>query len=1198
MAPRSEVLSDAEVDFLLAEASNEHAPAEAAPQTVMMQGDLEQIHLADVLQTLATTKMEGTMRIRNPLEDRHVYCKDGRIRVHVPQRVLARRIGQRLVNAGVVTIETLRAVLIEQRKDKRPLGVLLVDGGHCAHDQIEALLEEQAAEDVYALFTWRHGAFELWKGAPQADTAKLFESCFEYDINSLLLEVARRSDEWETILAAIGSLDEVPQRTRETTDGTGLDPARAEMLRGVDGHTSYRELTERCATGMFAGARAARDLVKAGWLRNPDDEGLVAVAQRLADGGNGKRALMTIRTLIARPDDRSVDVVRAAADCLDIAGERKIASAMLLEAAQRQEDGETSLQMARRAKELDPHDVSTLSFLRTILLVHSPADSPELEKCTLELLDALTTEGRTGTALEIVEDARRTHTMRPAILLREARARQKAKDIPGAVAVLKELAEHHDTLGETSQANSAYAHLLRLDRNRKDIAKLLKQRTRTRGERIARVGVAAAIGLGTIGVGMWFWSHFAALRSLEEARAEVGQLIAKRQFDDAVSRLAEWTAQLGDVDGITDLRTQLSFAKAQESSRRHKQRNEELVAELARAAEALEGGKVDEAVKVYQRLAAAEDRRAATIEAADRRLRAFTVRLGDIARNLQQQALPLPEQLIDRNDLVAAQAKLAKTVDTSWIQAFKEFEAVVAGKDELAYLPADLQKHLAQSEGAMRESFRKAETLTAAYDAAMARNEQQRRLDPLFQRAVQREAVNDFVGALADYSELEQHSSADNSLLKHFRERIARLRAITELLDQQVAASKAGDFDTAKRHLRSLCYTFPEIGFERIVRLPLRIETRPLGARVRLDGADAGVTPVLLQRSPATASEVRVELAGFAGANISVSGDDKAALSFDLRLQPESARKLASAVETPPVATAAGVLVVDRAGTVAMMGKDGVPLWSRRTEDLSGFLTRPVIVGSRAIIGSVDGDLRAVDLATGAIAWTAADLPMDLAPKAVAGGLVAATTSGAVVFLGDDGKVQRRFAADDSIAGFWTDADGGVTTLSGKGQLRRHAADGKRTLDRRIGDAEVLGFAQDAGDLIVGTDRGRLASISLASGATNWDVELGGEPLGTPIVVGDHVWQALRSGLTKLQRSNGAKVAASQATEGEHVGAVVRHGQRLIVPSATGPMVHSLETGEVQYRLEGSKKARVLATADEIWVIEPDHAISVYRNLR
>jgi hypothetical protein len=117
MAPRSEVLSDAEVDFLLAEASNEHAPAEAAPQTVMMQGDLEQIHLADVLQTLATTKMEGTMRIRNPLEDRHVYCKDGRIRVHVPQRVLARRIGQRLVNAGVVTIETLRAVLIEQRKD-------------------------------------------------------------------------------------------------------------------------------------------------------------------------------------------------------------------------------------------------------------------------------------------------------------------------------------------------------------------------------------------------------------------------------------------------------------------------------------------------------------------------------------------------------------------------------------------------------------------------------------------------------------------------------------------------------------------------------------------------------------------------------------------------------------------------------------------------------------------------------------------------------------------------------------------------------------------------------------------------------------------------------------------------------------------------------------------------------------------------
>lgn len=1198
MAQRPEVLSDAEVDFLLAEASNERSPADAEPQTVMMQGDLEQIQLADVLQTLATTKMEGTMRIRNPLEDRHAYCKDGRIRVHVPQRVLARRIGQRLVNAGAVTIETLRSVLIEQRKDKRPLGVLLVDGGHCTQDQIDALLEEQAAEDVYALFTWRHGAFELWKGAPNSDTSKLFDSCFEYDINSLLLEVARRADEWETILAAIGSLDEVPQRLPAAKTTRKLEQAHAEFLRGVDGYTSYRELTERCSEGMFIGARAARDLVKFGLLGNPDDEQMVAIAQRLADGGNGKRAVMTLRTLVARPGERASAIVGAAAECLDVAGERKLASSLLLEAAQRQEDAEESLQLARRAKELDPHDVGTLSYLRTILLAHSPPDSAELEKCTLELLDALTSEGRTATALEIVEDARQTRTMSPGIMLREARARQKAKDVPGAVAVLKELAELHDARGETALANNAYALLLRIDRSRRDIAKLLKQRTRTKGARVVRAAIFSSIGMLVVGLGFWFWSHAATLQSLEQARTEIGELMAKRQFDLAVGRLSEWTSELGELDGLIDLRTQLAYAKAQEASKRTKQRQDELVAELARAAESLEAGKVVDAIRVYRRLAEADDRRAATLEAAERRLRAFAVRLGDIARNLQQQTLPLPEQLIDRKDLVAAQQKLNATADAASIEAAKQFETLLADKAAIAFLSADLQKHLGQTEDSIREAFRKADQLSVAYTAAMARNEQQRRLDPLFQRAVQREAANDFAGALADYTELERHSTGDAALLAHFRERIARNGVITRLLDQQVAATKAGDFASARQHMRLLCEKFPEIGFERIVRLPMRVATRPAGARVRLNGVEAGVTPVLLERAPLTPSELQVHLAGFAELSETVVGDEKADVTLDLRMQPQATRRHTSVVETPPLPTAAGVVLVDRSGTIALVGADGVARWTMRTEDLSGFLTRPLVVGSRAVVGSVDGDLRSVDLATGSLVWSCPNLPMDLAPKAVAGSIVCVTTSGDIAFLGEDGKVQRRIAGASPVAGFWIEDDGSVTTLSSRGQMRRHAADGARSLDRRLTDAEVVGFAHEGADLLVATDRGRLQSVALATGATNWDVDLGGEPLGAPIIKGSHVWQTLRTGLVKLDRSTGAKATVTPATEGEHGGAAVLFGDRLVVPTAAGPTVYSADSGEARYRLEGSKKARVLASPEEVWVVESGQAIAVYRNLQ
>lgn len=1162
-----------------------------------MQGDLEQIQLADVLQTLATTKMEGTMRIRNPLEDRHAYCKDGRIRVHVPQRVLSRRIGQRLVNAGVVTVETLRAVLIEQRKDKRPLGALMVAAGHCSQQHIDALLEEQAAEDVYALFTWRHGAFELWKGAPGPDMAELFESCFEYDINSLLLEVARRSDEWETILAAVGSLDEVPQRLREGRAAKGLQPAQAEMLNGVDGYTSYRELSERSSDGMFAGARAARDLVRAGWLGNADDETLVGIAQRLADGGNGKRAVMTLRTLVARPGERRPEIVRSAAECLDLVGERKLASSLLLEAAQRHDDSDASLELARRAKELDPHDVGTLSYLRTTLLAHLPADSPELEKCTLELLDALISEGRTGTALEIVDDARTTKTISPGIMLREARARQKSKDVVGAVTVLKELAELHDARGEVALANNAYALLLRIDRSRKDIAKLLKQRTRTRGARIARAAVAAAIGLTVLGLGIWSWSRAARQTRLEEARVEIADLVAKRQFEIARAKLAEATEALGEIDEITDLRTQLAYAKAQDQVKRQKQRQEEFAGELARAAEALESGRVAEAVQVYGRLADVDDRKAATVEAAERRLRALTVRLGDIARNLQQQSLPLPEQLIDRKDLVEAQQKLNGTADAAMITAAKEFGALVADKGAFDFLSADMQKHLATTAGAIREAFGKAETLAASYAAAMARNEQQRRLDPLFQRAVQREAANDFTGALADYMELERHSTGEAALLEHFRERIARNTAITRLLHQQVEATKAGDFFAARQHLRSLCEKFPEIGFERIVRLPLNVETRPAGAQVTVNGEAVGVTPLRIERAPKTASDVAVDLAGFARMNETVLGEDKERLAFDLRMQPQATRRHPSAIETPPLPLAEGLLLVDRSGTVTLVGADGFARWTRRTDDLSGFLTRPVVVGTRAFFGSVDGDLRCVDLATGALQWSCPSLPMDLAPRPAADGVACVTTSGDIVFVSELGKVQRRIVGDGPVAGFWIDADR-VTTLGGSGQLRQYDGAGKPTIERRITDAEVVAIARDGDELLVCTERGRLQSIAAATGATNWDVDLGGEPLGAPIVTGAYVWQTLRSGMVKLDRTSGARQLVAPATDGEHSAPAQLFREQLVVPTAAGPMVCSLETGAARYRLEGSKRAKLLASAEELWVVEPGHAIAVYRNLQ
>src|SRR5690606_13695642 len=156
-----------------------------------------------------------------------------------------------------------------------------------------------------------------------------------------------------------------------------------------------------------------------------DDPTLIAIATELAEDGESKRAIVLLQTLRDRDGDRSIGVIQGMADVLQLVGERRFASSLLLEAAQRSPVAEDALELARKARLLVPYDPGTLSFLRAVLIAHSPPDSPELEKCTVDLPDALIDGDLIPTALEIIDDARRTDTMRPPILMREARARQK-----------------------------------------------------------------------------------------------------------------------------------------------------------------------------------------------------------------------------------------------------------------------------------------------------------------------------------------------------------------------------------------------------------------------------------------------------------------------------------------------------------------------------------------------------------------------------------------------------------------------------------------------------------------------------------------------------------------------------------------------------------------------------------------------------
>ncbi|MBL8752062.1 MAG: DUF4388 domain-containing protein, partial [Planctomycetes bacterium] len=565
-----EILSEAEVEFLLnAVADDEPAPAPQpsadAGENVTMRGDLEQINLADIFQTLGMSKMEGVLRLRNPLAERDVLVRDGHVRILVPNRMATRRLGQRLLQAGLVNGEQLRAALQQQRVDKSPLGEVLVAQGSLTREALDDILAGQIAEDLFSLFTWRHGSFEFWKGPPSSPAQEqAFAGCPEFEINSLLLEVARRSDEWQSILDAIGSLDDVPQALADASRPFEPNELHQQVQSGIDGRTSYRELAERTTHGLFEAARAARDLVRAGRAAALEEGAMVALAGQVADQGDKRRALVLLQTLRDRSGDRALGILSGMASVLEKVGERRLAGTMLLEAAQRQIDPTTALDLARKARALSPNDAGLLSFLRTVLVAHDRPDSKELEKVTLDLLDAMLAADLLPQAIEIVEDARRTGSLGPAHLAREARARQKSHDIPGAVKVLEELAQLHDSRGEKKAATDAWEAVFKLDRTRTDVRKLVAHRRRTRlGKWIRLSAAAAAVAmLGTTGLVLWqqqaFDSAVTAADAAIQKQLEGGDRRAALAIVDGLAQ------QLGECEAVADLRGRVEFAEAAE----------------------------------------------------------------------------------------------------------------------------------------------------------------------------------------------------------------------------------------------------------------------------------------------------------------------------------------------------------------------------------------------------------------------------------------------------------------------------------------------------------------------------------------------------------------------------------------------------------------------------------------------------------
>jgi tetratricopeptide (TPR) repeat protein len=790
MAESGMLLNPEEVEFLLDSGATAKTGDCDIAQEVTMRGDLDQISLADIFQTLAMAKMEGLLRIRNPLEQRMLHFHDGFVRILVPNRVVVRRLGQRLVHAGLLQPDALRLALLEQRRCELPIGQILVHQGHVTQDQVEQVVTQQVTEELFGLFTWRHGTFEFFKGSISDPTLQeRFDKCVEYEVNSLLLEVARRTDEWEVIAEALVSLDEIPGRNPDAPQSTaGLSEQHQILLEAVDGRLSYRELAEQSMMPLFDTARAARDLVHQGLIRNQPDPSMIEAARHHIELGNQKRALMVVQALRDRNREHEPAVLMAMAEVLRQCGESRSASAMLLQVARASSDPAEALELARQARTASDRDPEVLSFLRECMLRAGTATPQELEATTLALLDELIDRSDSEGALQILEECEQADQAGPQMLARKARIQQRHKDIPGAVATLMRIAELYSAVGNRSRMVEAYELILKLDRSRRDIAKLLKKMRSTRAARIARAAVLLAIVLMVAGGSTVMMQRQQREQQMLEGSTRIAQLLRANDRIGARQALQALREAVGDRPELEDLQRQLQFADASEVNARRRSERRAAMERMAEAAELLTAGALRDSLVIYSELAQSPQLQTEVREVVETRLEAARAELETLAKILAVD-LPLPPTPVPDRRLLHDGLQLLRTrFQPQKLRLASAMLELNTNNSAPALVSAEQADRLVKTAAQAQPLLQRAQERIRQYEEALARVDADRRLEPLFRAALEHERQYDFRAALEAYRRLKREHG-DGPMTTHFRDLIERYAGIMRATSPRPRAS-------------------------------------------------------------------------------------------------------------------------------------------------------------------------------------------------------------------------------------------------------------------------------------------------------------------------------------------------------------------------------------------------------------------------
>jgi Domain of unknown function (DUF4388) len=224
-------------------------------------GNIKTMALAELLQWLMMGQKTGTLKFEGKKVTKRVFFEKGII-ISSSSTDPNEYLGRFLVNHGYISEDKVNAAVARQKEENQLIGRILVTMGAISEEDLHQILRIKAEESIYDIFTWEEGAFEFFDNELPAETMIRMQ----LDVQWIVLEGSRRTDEWQRIKETVPSEQCVPVLVVDPNQYE-LEDLQRRILEWVDDDRSVEEISQGAQIGLFQVSELLATSVQSGLIK-------------------------------------------------------------------------------------------------------------------------------------------------------------------------------------------------------------------------------------------------------------------------------------------------------------------------------------------------------------------------------------------------------------------------------------------------------------------------------------------------------------------------------------------------------------------------------------------------------------------------------------------------------------------------------------------------------------------------------------------------------------------------------------------------------------------------------------------------------------------------------------------------------------------------------------------------------------------